>query len=114
MALVKPKLKPSPNSLKARIEMTPLSECSLWHAEQARLCASKALSLRGQAYWALNSTVTNAKKLHAEADALELMAAKHRLWARSCQEADSDEPQYVNKNNIGYWLPHQTNGAVIL
>lgn len=76
--------------------MTVLHECSQWHAEQARLCATKASRLRGEAYRmgaAWNNEIT-------QADALELMAAKHRLWARSCAEADTDEPVATLTNRM--------------
>jgi hypothetical protein len=65
--------------------MTALSECSQWHAEQARVCASKASNLRG-------ISCRLGLAFCAEADALELLSAKHRLWALSCAEADTDEP----------------------
>lgn len=71
--------------------MTALHDCSQWHAEQARICASKASKLRGQVH--RMGVSFNSELIHA--DALELMAAKHRLWARSCAEADTDESPTV-------------------
>lgn len=76
--------------------MTPLHDCSQWHSEQARMCASKASNLRWQAHRLGIGFHTK----NATADALELMAAKHRLWARACAEADTDEPRSASMEQV--------------